>query len=159
MSSHTKCIYMCIRVYTHTKTYAVEASIKRAQHRTGWGSHTRSLTEITGGLAQCSRSLCANANRDRNQGLFLPEPGLAPGPDPFPSGTIRLQLRLYAIGLLGLPHFQGPKASCISLPLCFSTQLVPQTQWTINNEHSSFLRLQPHLSVSFILMLGAFPLL
>lgn len=98
----------------------------RAQHRTRWGSHIRSLTKITQGLAQCATSLCANANRERNQVLLLPEPRLAAGPNPFPSRTIRLQLHLNTRDLLGLPYFQGLKASHLSL--CFSAQLVPQTQ-------------------------------
>lgn len=81
------------------------------------------------------------------------------GPNTFPSRVIRLQLHLNTRGQLGLPCFQGPWVSYIPLPLFFSTQLVSQTQWAINNEQSSFLRLQANLSRSFILTLGAFHLL
>lgn len=86
--------------------------------------------------------------------LFLPEPGMA---QTCPFKDDQTTAAFECLGLLGLPSFQGQRASQISLPLCFSTQLFPQTQGTINNEQSSFLRLQAYLPRS--VTLAASPLL
>lgn len=56
----------------HIKTYVTEAPINRAKHETIWGSHKSEIT----GLAQCPSSPCDNCNMERNQVLFLPDPGL-----------------------------------------------------------------------------------